>query len=499
MNTLELQPGMRIIEGVSAEQEPEFFVGGTDGVRGRARYGNSVEEGYISDVEVTFLTAGLVGAQREAGHNGPLVVGYDTRPTGPAFERAAIAGAMAVGMQEKDIIRLGVAPTPMILRTAQRLGAAVATPITASHNAAPDNGWKGTYGSHKPVDGQNQEINDRFWQLRRSGLAVPEHIGDYQENPEYREQYISDVVDDVRRQFNNERPLEGKIVVVDGAYGAGKDVTPKVFEALGATVVPYACDDSGNINQNCGATKLEGLEVFLKERPELVQNKNFLGACANDGDADRFIGLGARFKDGEMAFDTFDGNHVMELLAEGRAGIIGTEYTNDGMVERLKAVKTGFEFCPNGDVNVTKALRAKQQLGQQWTRGGEFTGHHVDTDWLSSGDGVRMAAWVAAYAAVRNTNLSELAQHMPLWPEVMKPITLATANGKDVMKHEAVITSIDKAREAIIASGGRLLVRASGTEIRIVRAWGVGPNENLIRTSLDTIEATTGHFFNLAA
>jgi phosphomannomutase len=159
----------------------------------------------------------------------------------------------------------------------------------------------------------------------------------------------------------------------------------------------------------------------------------------------------------------------------------------------------GFEFCRNGDTSVTVALRARQAAGDNWTRGGEFTGHQVDLEWLSSGDGIRVAAWVAALAANRGQNFGEMAQEMPLWPEIMKKIKRVSGAGSAILEHSAVIEAVGEAERAIVASGGRLLVRASGTEIKVVRAWGVGPDESLIARNLQMVRSAASQYFELAA
>lgn len=472
-----------------------FLLGGTDGVRGVATFGPHPVDGELNPTMVAGLTYALTREQLEVGNGGVIVIGHDTRPSSPTFEVAAVAGAIAAGAT--DIIRLGCAPTPMTLKLADMYGASAAVSITASHNEHPDNGWKGTYGSDKPIGDQVTTLSDRYWEQHRSGLHIPLNTGDYTEAPEFRDAYVAELVGDIRKQFN-EKPLAGKIFVIDAANGAAMSASPEVFRQLGAEVVEFACDGNGEINEGCGATDLEGAKAFLRDRPELVANKNFMGVIAHDGDADRVIALGASMEGNEIVFSTLEGNRFMELYATGEPGIIGTDYTNDGMINRLRSRGTGFEFCENGDVNVTAALRAKQAEGLGWQRGGEFTGHHVDLSWLSSGDGIRMAAWVAAYAVQHDTDFNQLAAAMPLWPEVMMKIKLQDSTGAIALAHEAVVESATIARQRVEATGGRILLRPSGTERKVGRAWGVGPDRIVIEQSLRQIVRTTGEHFALA-
>jgi phosphoglucosamine mutase len=453
------------------------ILGGTDGFRDKAT--DRPGSGLMNEETLAGLTDALVDLRIEQGYGNLCVTGRDTRPSGEKLERAVCAGAVAAG---GHVLRLGVAPTPAVLKVAQVLEAGSAVAVTASHNPPKYNGWKGTLGENKPSDTENAAISRRYWTGvdGSAGRTIDLETADgVPEVPGMVELYKTLVVQSIEAEFDQRRPLEGKIFVVDGANGAAMKVTPAVLRELGATVHEFACDGSGPINQGCGAADLDGMKQYLKDHPEIVSDPNFVGALANDGDGDRMIGLGAKvLTDGNVEVSEMEGNRVMELLAEGEPGIVGTTYTNDAMVKRLRERGIGFEFCDNGDTNVTAALRAKQAQGQNWRRGGEFTGHHIDTDWLSSGDGVRMAAWLAAYAATHGKSFAELADSMPLWHEKMAKVNLGR-NNTDEMGRADVGDVIERAK-ARIANLGRFVVRASGTERGIYRVWGVGEDQGLV-------------------
>ena len=214
-------------------------------------------------------------------------------------------------------------------------------------------------------------------------------------------------------------------------------------------------------------------------------DSRFVGALINDGDADRFLGVGAYVgSSGVMEFNMLDGNRVLELLARGETGVVGTDYTNDASVRRIRQNGTEFEFCRNGDTNVTRALVSHQEKGENWRVGSEFSGHHVDLRWLSSGDGVRMAAWVAAYAAKNSTTIAALCESMPLFPEKMRSLTLPPSIGKSVMTDPDVLTVIKTCPEDD-EHAYRGMYRQSGTEPKF-RIWGVG-------SEIAYVEARTQH------
>ncbi len=105
---------------------------GTDGVRG-------VANEFLTP-ELAFAL-GRAGAYVLAAHGArrPVVVGRDTRCSGPMLEAALCAGICSIGL---DVLQLGIAPTPGVARLTRSLGAAAGVMISASHNPIQDNGIK---------------------------------------------------------------------------------------------------------------------------------------------------------------------------------------------------------------------------------------------------------------------------------------------------------------------------------------------------------------------
>jgi len=453
-------------------------VQGTDGARGR----------YIESMEITcgdgVLSTGDVAGYSMAltellGPDPVIVMGRDTRPSGDVLKRYATAGIEAMG---GTVIDIGVAPTPAIQKIALEIGAAGAISLTPSHNPHTDAGWKGMIRSEKPSADVIAAIDERFRAIAKTGAIQSLDPNMYDARKHGHRHHLGAYMDGVIRQiseaFDDDRPLEGKIVVADTARGAANEVTPIILEQLGAEVVRFACDTDGLINHNAGATQLKkGLMPFLSEHPELVRDRRFIGATANDGDADRVMGVGAANVDGTPEFYTLDGNIALELLASGQPGVIGTDYTNDATIKRIRSAGTEFEFCRNGDVNVTRALQ-----GNGWKRGAEFSGHIVDLDWLNSGDGVRMAAWLLSFAAKNDTTFAEICAKRPLYPEKMESVTLpAGTKFKTEWIKEVLQTSSEDT-----ANSFRQLTRASGTE-PLVRIWGVGSTQEYVDERVNRI------------
>lgn len=466
-----------------------LLMGGTDGVRGRAMLGHDNPE-TINERTFAGLSAALADMAESRGDMSPFVIGMDTRTSSLQLKQAVIDGLHSRG---REVFDIGEAPTPAIQRTAALMNAAGAIAVTASHNPDADNGWKGMIGSSKPGPAQVKEISERYWDLIDGGFKVnmSSEADAINIRHEALSTYITDIVVDIQDDFG-EQPLDGKVIVVDGAHGAGRVITPAVLRQLGAEVYDFACGPDGIINHGVGAADLSGLERFLAHNPDITHNPRFLGAVSNDGDADRMMAMGLRRDGDEPRLVRLDGNHALWALSDGQPGIVGTEYTNGGLRDRLRQNIVGFQECANGDVNVTAALLAKQAAGLDWTRGGEFTGHHVDTTWLSSGDGVRAAAWFAAWAVKNDMNFGDIHQELPLWHERMEKITLTQPGLGSLILQSPNMVELQDALQDADTNPVRLVVRKSGTE-PVLRIWGESRDEAKIYDAVSQLVSTAEH------
>ncbi len=401
---------------------------GTDGVRGVAYSELTVE--YVQRlgrvaVEVLALTE--------------VVVGRDTRESGPAFAEAIAAGAIAAGAR---VIDIGVAPTPAIAFVAQHLGCAGVS-ITASHNPHHDNGVKiFSVGGTKLSDAQQESIERALQDPREVGVSGAV-------NGSRRGELLAAYVAHVRTAVG-EGALSGMTVVVDCANGAMSEVAPEAIAALGATVIVINDEPNGrNINEGCGAT-----------HPELVGEAVRLHGAqlglAFDGDGDRVIAVDHQ---GEVV----DGDHLIALAAldakeRGQlgGGVVVTVMTNAGFHRAMREAGIEVVTTPVGDRNV---LAAMEERG--FVLGGEQSGHVIHARHATTGDGLLAGAILAAMVHRKKHTLRELAR------EAMTSLPQALVNvriGQRVQDPMSVMASDVREAEQKLGANGRVLLRASGTE-----------------------------------
>jgi len=413
---------------------------GTDGVRGVANRDLTPELAYaLGRAGAAVLTA-------EGDPNKPIVVGRDTRLSGTMLEAAVVAGVASTG---RDTLSVGVVPTPGVARITALVEAAAGIMISASHNPIEDNGIKffGPDG-YKLSDAQELAIEAA---LDRPDLPRATHgdVGIARFAHGLVDRYFATLVE-------AGADLSPLTIVVDGAYGAAYAVGPRAFARLGATVVALHCEDDGaRINVACGSTDLTTLARGVRELRLARPQAHVLGV-AFDGDADR-----ALFVDECGA--TVDGDAVMLVLAreKKRLGrlrgdtVVGTVMSNIGLERAFRAEGIALARAAVGDRYVLEMLRAGA-----YNFGGEQSGHIIDLDRNTTGDGPGTAVELFSLIARDGTSLQALASTLQVAPQILLNVRVAR---KDVLDGAAVRDAIARV-ERELGVDGRILVRPSGTE-----------------------------------
>jgi phosphoglucosamine mutase len=254
----------------------------------------------------------------------------------------------------------------------------------------------------------------------------------------------------------NGADLSALTIVVDAAFGAAYAMGPRALRDLGATVEAINAEDDGaRINVACGSTDLGALAARVRARARERPSEHVLGV-AFDGDADR-----ALFVDETGAI--VDGDRVMLVLARDkkRRGelandtVVGTVMSNIGLERALRDEGIALERAAVGDRYVLASMRAR---GHRF--GGEQSGHVIDLERNTTGDGPGTAIALFSVVARSGSTLRELASALRVAPQIL--VNVRTPN-KAVLGAAAVIAAIERA-ERELGTGGRILVRSSGTE-----------------------------------
>jgi phosphoglucosamine mutase len=411
---------------------------GTDGVRALAN-------GDLLTPELALAVARSAAhemlALREADAGRPtVVIGRDTRPSGPMLEAAAAAGFASAGV---DVLLLGVVPTPAVAHACASGAADLGLVITASHNAMPDNGLKlfGPGGWKLPDDVEAaleaglSGVGDRPTGLDVGSVAPAP--------PTLSSAYVDGLLTAVPV-----RPA-GLKLVVDCAQGAASTMAPHLYGRAGALVVPLCAEgDGARINEACGAAHLEMLQAAV------VEHRADLG-LAHDGDADRCLAVDA---DGNVV----DGDQLLAILAvalkeRGRLSrdtVVATVMSNLGFSRAMK--DHGIEVVQTavGDRYVLEAMRAGG-----YALGGEQSGHTVQLDHATTGDGLLTGLSILGRMSETGRSLAELAAVMTRLPQVLRNVRADRSRAEDAGVLDAVARE-----EAQLGERGRVLLRPSGTE-----------------------------------
>jgi phosphoglucosamine mutase len=411
---------------------------GTDGVRGVANVDLTAELAVDLAIAAAHVL-GEIGAF--AGHRPKAIVGQDSRASGDFLEAAVVAGLTSAGV---DVYRVGVLPTPAVAFLVKESGADLGVMISASHNPMPDNGIKFfAKGGDKLADQVEAQIEARLgepWD-RPTGLNVGRIIFD----EAAKERYITHLLSTI------DTKLTGLKVIVDCANGASSTVAPSVYERTGATVTAISASPTGwNINENCGSTHLDNLINEVKKAGADI-------GIAHDGDADRCLLIA---KNGEV----IDGDYILNILAtaylaEGKLNkkaVVGTVMSNLGFIKSMEFLGIKFEKTAVGDRYVLEKM-----LENDYTLGGEQSGHVIMRQFSNTGDGLLTALQVMQVVAKSKKSLFELAATMKKYPQIL-------INVKDIAKEK--LESSAKIKDAVLEAekqligAGRVLLRASGTE-----------------------------------
>ncbi len=411
---------------------------GTDGVRGLANRDLTVEMA----LQIAQAAAIVLGSEaRNRGIKPKAVIGRDPRISGEFIAAAVAAGLSSSGV---DVFDAGVLPTPATAFLTADLDADFGVMISASHNAAPDNGIKiFARGGHKLDDSIEEAIEAAMAGEKLAPIGAG--VGHVTRFADAEDRYIVHLLKSLPNR------LDGLKIVLDCAHGAAAGVSPEVFADAGAKVVVIGADPDGlNINDGYGSTHLSALQTAVLEHGADL-------GIAHDGDADRCLAV-------DHTGAIVDGDQIMAILALSlkergqlaRNTLVATVMSNLGL--KIAMQENGINMIETkvGDRYVLEEIRAGG-----YTLGGEQSGHVIFSQYATTGDGILTGLKIGAEVARTKKTLAELATAMKVYPQVL--INVKGVDKTKVDSNAAVQASVVQA-EADLHGSGRVLLRASGTE-----------------------------------
>ena len=409
---------------------------GTDGIRGIA--------GESLTADLSFKVGKALGKLlTEKKEHPKVIIGRDTRISCDMIEHALSAGLTSTGVH---VMTVGIIPTPAIAYLTKTIETDSGIMISASHNPYQDNGIK-IFGpdGFKLTDEQELEIEHLIDNSDEIKNASFEKIGKLYGANELSQKYVQHIKQSISGD------LSGIKIALDCANGATTGIAPFIFGDLEADIETIGCQPNGiNINDNVGSTKINTIVEFVK-------NNDIDMGFAFDGDGDRVLAVDAK---GNIV----DGDKIMFILAKHLKNqgelkdnmVVSTVMSNIGFYKAidehgLQSVKTAV-----GDRYVVEEMR-----NNDYSLGGEQSGHIILMNYATTGDGILTAVKLADIIKSSGKSLEELANEVSIYPQ--KLVNIKVIDKKTAMEDSEILDECKKV-EKELEGNGRILLRASGTE-----------------------------------
>ena len=341
--------------------------------------------------------------------------------------------------------------------------------ISASHNPFYDNGIKLLNGNGQKIEAEVEARIEAYLdgKLEELPLATGEDIGRTVDFASGRNRYIGYLISIPCRDFKNIR------VGLDCSNGSSSAIAKSVFDALRAKTYVINNDPDGtNINTNCGSTHIEVLQRFVVEKGLDV-------GFAYDGDADRCIAVDHRG-------NIIDGDKIMYvcgkyLREQGRLNgntVVTTVMSNMGLYKALEREGISYEQTAVGDKYV-----AENMLENNYSIGGEQSGHIIFSKYSATGDGILTSLMLMEACVEKKTTLCDLAKEMKVYPQILRNVRVAD---KVAARETPKVKEAVEAAARALGTDGRILVRESGTE-PLIRVMVEAGTEEICAEHVDNV------------
>ena len=432
---------------------------GTDGIRGKA--GDPP-----LDKPTAFALGAALGTWAKGQSSAPKVLlGMDTRESGPWLAEAVAAGLVSAGVEPHFA---GLLTTPGVAYNTKHGPYVAGVMISASHNPYEDNGLKVfDHSGFKLPDAQELILEEQILKIRENAIVPDCSLPLHEELANHYLEFLCSTFP---------YSLKGMRVVLDCANGAASLLAPRLFTQLGAEVVTIANSPDGrNINAGVGALHTDHV------RAAVLEHKADVGV-AFDGDADRAI-----FK--SASGSRVDGDAVLLICARlfKASGhlrgnlVVATVMSNLGLEVALR--KEGITLART---NVGDKYVLEEMIRSGSNLGGEQSGHVIFPEFATTGDGMLTALRVLEAMVTSGKTLDELTHGFDVFPQLLVNVRIGARRPlEELPALQSVIADCEKD----FGSNGRVLVRFSGTE-PLARVMVEGNDEAKVEYHANAIAAT---------
>ena len=430
---------------------------GTDGFRGEANLNLTSMQAYKVGRFLGWYFASSLSNNQTSGYRPRIVIGKDTRRSSYMLEYSIVAGITASGA---DAYMLHVTTTPSVSYVTRQDEFDCGIMITASHNPFYDNGIKVINKYGEKLDDETTALIEAYIDGNLASLGIQgddlplahrERIGQIIDYSAGRNRYIGYLISLASNSYKRLR------IGLDCANGASWMIAKSVFDALGAqTVVIGNQPDGLNVNNGYGSTHIEKLCALVKEQ-------HLDAGFAFDGDADRCIAV-------DENGNVIDGDAMLYILGKrlkrkgmlNKDTVVATVMSNSGFFASLKNLGIECDQTKVGDRFVYESMQ-----NNDFSLGGEQSGHIILKKYATTGDGILTAIMLAEEMCDSKSTLAQLSEGLMLYPQHL--VNLRVKEKAAVMNDPEVLAAEKKVNE-LIDGKGRALLRESGTEpvIRIM-------------------------------
>lgn len=428
-----------------------------------------VGEGLTPEIAATFAAAHGVSARSRSGRRS-IVMGRDSRPTGPRLAAAVEEGLLDVGC---DVVDVGMACTPTILLSIERETAAGGIAITASHNPVEWNALK--LAGEKGMFLGPEEGAEVARLVAAGGVppAPPRDRGTRRQVTDATDCHLQAILEDELVDVDAVRRREFR-VALDTCAGAGSLAAVPLLETMGVKIEGLHLKPSGEFPRDPEPTAANLLELSAHVRDVGAD----LG-LAIDPDGDRLalvdkggVPLG---EDSTLAL-------VADYVLSERSGPIVTNLSTSQVVEAV-ARSHGVETVrtPVGEVNV--ALR---MIEEGSPIGGEGNGGVIYPPLHHTRDAMMGMALLLTALARSGRDLREAVDRYPRYAMRREKLPLGRAADSDLI--DRVAERFPEAQQDR-TDGLKLLWRDRELWVHL-RTSGTEPVVRVIAEARDVEEAT---------